>query len=306
MSQSGTVAACVRRYLSHLTARRAPGLSSRKASLRSFVRVRGRMPAVELRASHLTDWLDARDDWSPGTRATAWGRVRACLRWNVAEGHIPADPLDRMKRPARYARSVRGADYVLPPRLSALLIAKAPPALADLLAALARTGARPGELTNATAENYRPAIKAVVHRGDALPPLYVHKTARRGGVTRDRVIRLDDETAKVARRNARSGGLLFPAWDGGRWTPSRLSRSWDRLCRSPAVQGWLDKRGHQRRRVVPYSFRHTWITDAVGNNVSPQLIADLAGTSVAMIERHYSHVRDDEKAMRRAFVLATR
>lgn len=36
-----------------------------------------------------------------------------------------------------------------------------------------------------------------------------------------------------------------------------------------------------------YTFRHTAITNAIDNGFSPMVVAKLAGTSVAMIEKTY-------------------
>ncbi len=42
--------------------------------------------------------------------------------------------------------------------------------------------------------------------------------------------------------------------------------------------------------LVLYSFRHTYITNQLLNGVTPQVLADTCGTSINMIDKHYSHI----------------
>jgi len=42
---------------------------------------------------------------------------------------------------------------------------------------------------------------------------------------------------------------------------------------------------------MPYTFRHSVITDLVHQGLDLLSVAQLAGTSVRMIEQHYGHLR---------------
>ena len=42
--------------------------------------------------------------------------------------------------------------------------------------------------------------------------------------------------------------------------------------------------------IVAYSYRHTYITDALQRGVAIATVAELVGTSVAMIQKHYGHL----------------
>jgi len=42
--------------------------------------------------------------------------------------------------------------------------------------------------------------------------------------------------------------------------------------------------------VVLYTLRHCWITDAIVGGVDLLTVAKMAGTSLAMIEKHYGHL----------------
>ena len=51
--------------------------------------------------------------------------------------------------------------------------------------------------------------------------------------------------------------------------------------------------GTENRNLVPYSFRHYFITQKLVNGLSHRQVADMCGTSIAQIERTYYHVDDD-------------
>ena len=48
--------------------------------------------------------------------------------------------------------------------------------------------------------------------------------------------------------------------------------------------------------VTAYTLRHSVITDLVTNGLDLLTVAQLSGTSVAMIEKHYGHHREDHAA----------
>ena len=47
------------------------------------------------------------------------------------------------------------------------------------------------------------------------------------------------------------------------------------------------------RDVVPYSFRHYFITQKLVNGLSHRQVADMCGTSITQIEKTYYHINDD-------------
>ncbi len=52
------------------------------------------------------------------------------------------------------------------------------------------------------------------------------------------------------------------------------------------------KRAGIRSTITLYSFRHLWISEMLMAGVDVLLVARMAGTSVAMIERVYGHFRN--------------
>ena len=55
-----------------------------------------------------------------------------------------------------------------------------------------------------------------------------------------------------------------------------------------------------KRDLVPYSFRHYFITQKINSNVMPTAVAEMCGTSVAQIEKTYYHTTK-EKMITNAF-----
>jgi len=297
-----TSGACVQRWIGSLM-HRAPSTGKvARSLLATFVKHLGHIRAPDLTGGVVLDWTESRPTWSFSTRYEALAKLRTCMKWNERNHYIRVDPLARMLTPVAYRKGIRGAEYVLHPALLGLLLAGAEGQWHDLLITLSRTGARPSELTKAQRFNYRPDEHAICHRGDETRG-YVHKTAKskRGG-ERDRWIYLDDEVDGIVKRNAARGPRLFPAPGGKEWTSDRLFYQWEALLRTPEVVDWMTTNDVQRHHVIPYSFRHTFITSAISNGKPIKLIADLCGTSVAMIERHYCHASADRAAMRKAYL----
>jgi len=78
----------------------------------------------------------------------------------------------------------------------------------------------------------------------------------------------------------KKGNLVFPSPKGGFISFHNYSqRAWDKT---------LEKAGIERKN--PYQTRHTFITLALQNGLTPQDVAKLVGTSPKMIFEHYAGV----------------
>lgn len=84
-----------------------------------------------------------------------------------------------------------------------------------------------------------------------------------------------------------TGAVLRNSW-GKAWTTTAAHHNFKRLRR---VAGGV--------KVIPYSYRHTFATRWLLAGGSIKVLADLLGTSVLMLERHYGHLDADPEAMRR-------
>lgn len=141
------------------------------------------------------------------------------------------------------------------------------------------------------------ALSLVPLRPGALAALTVASFDKRLGVLtigedkagRDRRIKLPPQTAGYFAEQAKdklpSAHLLLRA--GGKpWDKD----AWKKPVKAAAKAGGLPD------SVTAYSMRHSAITDLVTSGLDLLTVAQLSGTSVAMIERHYGHLRADHAA----------
>ena len=161
---------------------------------------------------------------------------------------------------------------------------------AVLLRLLEHTGARPGELYNATAADWDATLGAFIYQASDEPEKeegFTHKTARKG---KDRVIFISDPALRgiieVLCKKHPEGPVLRNIV-GEPWTDNAVH--W-RLSE-------LKKKLGLRPEVTPYSYRHTSITDMLLAGQAPALVAEAHGTSVQMLQRHYGHLDGHKQAM---------
>lgn len=293
----GTVGACYRRWIDHIASVRPRSLQQYRCRVQPFARLHRDLTLTDVHPRHVFDWVTAQDGWNPSTRCNRFTTVKMMFRFNALHHGVP-DPLSAAMCPPSWTVQARGPEYVLERNLIQFLIRHAEPALADVLRVLANTGARPGEVVNAEAWHLQPG-GYILFKGDATRG-YLHKTARRRrGRAVDRKVFLDAESLQIARRNGAQYGWLFPSPLGRQFRMNNLAQRFDRLKQSRAVARHLRSLGREPQTVLLYSFRHTYITRCVGRGIPIKTIADLCGTSVKMIEEHYSHAFDDDEVMGR-------
>ncbi len=75
------------------------------------------------------------------------------------------------------------------------------------------------------------------------------------------------------------------------FTQPRNGRAWDRHSVSERFRA-IRKRARVRQSITIYLFRHLWISEMLMAGVDVLLVARMAGTSVAMIERVCGHFRN--------------
>jgi len=148
-----------------------------------------------------------------------------------------------------------------------LLLRHAAGAVADLMAGMMLTGARPGDLTHARCSQYDSRTQSVT---------FTAKRAIRTVPLSQAAVSLFDRLAQHKRPEA----WLFTRDDGKPWAHS----DWDELVRAAAAKAGLPA------GVCLYTLRHGFITQALMDGMSTFDVARLSGTSLAMIERHYGHL----------------
>jgi len=106
---------------------------------------------------------------------------------------------------------------------------------------------------------------------------------------RDRRIKLPAGTAAFFEERAKDklpAAPLFARSDGKAWNKD----AWKWPIKEAAQAAGLPD------IVTAYAMRHSVITDLVTAGLDLLTVAQLSGTSVAMIERHYGHLRADHAA----------
>ncbi|MFK3846532.1 integrase arm-type DNA-binding domain-containing protein [Stenotrophomonas sp. NPDC078853] len=168
-------------------------------------------------------------------------------------------------KPLKDAGQRRGL-YLEREQRRALLDAAVGP-VRDLIECVALTGCRPGD-------------PAICLRSD-----YDGRTAsvRFRSKDHDRKIPLSPSAGAMFDRLAK-GKLpkahLFTQDGGKAWTAD----AWSDPVREAAARAGLPA------GVTLYTLRHCWITDAIVGGMDLLTVAKLAGTSLAMIEKHYGHL----------------
>lgn len=231
---------------------------------------------VRLDKLRVADVRRFRDSLVAGrTKATAnriMRRVKAALSWSYRNQLTPSDTAWRHV-PAFPAADGRRDVYLTLEQRRAIL-AECPAALTVFLTALLHTAARPGELAAATVGDFNRKQKT----------LCLVSNKGRDGVPRARHVDLTDEAADLLAKHARLRMKTLPLLvndQGNAWQ----KKHWAELLRRAVAAA--RKRGTLPDDIVPYSFRHSVITDWLRGGMNVGDVAKQAGTSIVMISRTY-------------------
>lgn len=314
--EQNTVRVVLETYLRHIATRKKPGtVEIRQRCFEPFVNWNpdGRGCVGERAVGTLTHFLvyrflehmetprpQARKKPQPGRKWLGWseGSQRNCVQgltaamnWAVRTGLIPKNPLADMEKPA--SRS-RGADALMghtPEEIEAnhqRVLAAAPPDFRPFIQALKDTGARPGELAAATADDFDPDLGAFVFQkeGTRRKERFSHKTATKG---KDRVIVLSGPTAETVKRLVKEHrtGPVFRRKRGGVFKKFHYVGLFTRLQKKLK---WGE--------VTCYSYRHTYATELLKAGMDVDTLAHLMGNSPVVIRLHYSHLLADKRGLK--------
>ena len=104
-----------------------------------------------------------------------------------------------------------------------------------------------------------------------------------------RRILIPAETAAILKaqvRNKLPGARMFTQADGRAWSKDYWKRGFKAAVHAAGLPG----------DATAYTLRHSTITDLVSGGLDLLTIAQISGTSVLMIERHYGHLRQAHAA----------
>lgn len=278
-----TVAEACRRYVKdRLTVKGEATAEDAEGRFRRFVYDApiGKLELPSLRTVHLTDWrnglvdVDEEDDDPDAERKAKdsanrnLATLKAALNMAYRMGLVSSTA--QWDRVESFQMVGRRRERFLTVAERNKLIDAASPALTRLLLAVLETAARPGELASATVGDLDPAGLLSVD-----------------GKTGQRVIPLSPKALAHLKSCAGSRPMdarLLTRPDGNHWTRF----DWrDEMKEARKTAGLPDD-------VVLYNLRHVAISEMLIGGVDLMSVARIAGTSVAMIQRHYGHLVKDE------------
>ncbi len=268
------------RYLSWLKAHRGKRTHyGRILHLRRFAAIHGPSPAIETTADDLQGFLSGMGEngASVDLRHKHEASIRAAYRWGVRykhlpEGFAPFATLEPIRPPVKalLESDLPTADQVRD------IFSHAGPNLSDFLAVQHATGARTGELYAANVGEYQPRTRQIV--------LQRHKRETTMREPIPRVITLNGRADEIVSRLCQgrsSDEPIFRSAKGRRWRSELMSHHWKKVRVAIGLPG----------HITPYSFRHLWISEALMAGLDTALVAKMAGTSIAMIEKVYGRFR---------------
>lgn len=244
-------------------------------------------PALKLTEAQIDGWRKAliktpaipQDKRKPATKPRSPASVnrdmstfRAALNLGLENRHFTSDAawvrkLKPIEGAGRRRRVYLDADQ------RRRLIEAAPPDVAAFIRALCLLPLRPGAMASLSVADFDKRLRTLVIGKD-----------KEG---EDRVISLPRVTADFLATQARDklpAAPLLARADGKRWDKD----AWKGPIRDAVGAAGLPA------NATAYSLRHSTITDLVRGGMPTLTVAQISGTSVAMIEKHYGHLVQED------------
>jgi integrase/recombinase XerC len=297
-----TVAEVVRLYLQHSLADGVHSPDSHRERARGlglFSAAYATLPADQLKAYHLTDWIAAHPSWrSNATKKGKADAVRACWQWAVDEERLPRNPFKKVK----FQAPERRPD--LPDDVLELVARLANKRFEAAVRFLRLTGCRVSELCR--------ACWADVDLGRGVWVIPRHKTRRHTG--RAKVVALVPEAVELLRTLMALAGAGRPDAAVVVAEPTPIARPiflnnrgkpWTRRTLGQQLAR-LKKRHGIVEPATLHGIRHRFGSAGVAAGAPLKLIAaQLGHASVTTTERYYVDLANELDAVRRAAQLAT-
>jgi integrase len=242
----------------------------RSITFRWFCQAMGHLPVEELRAYHLTDWVDNHPRWkSVATRRAKASSVKAAFAWAARMERIKVNPFQNV----RYREADRRPE--MPDGLFDQTIRLANRQFAWALRWLRLTGCRCSELCRAK--------WADINEVRGLWTVPRHKSRRY--TCRPKLVALVPEAMELLKELPRRCEYVFLNAHGKPWGKGSLPRALIRLReRFPELDAACSLHG----------IRHRMATEAIANGAPIKLIAEQLGHATTVItERSYYHASAD-------------
>jgi integrase len=140
------------------------------------------------------------------------------------------------------------------------------------------TGCRPFEASCLLVSDFQPAARRCVIPYERMP-----RSKRSKSREKDRIIYLDSEAFSLVRTSCEGRGpeeRIFTMPNGKPWYKDTIGNKWGDVRRKVKFP----------KGIMPYSYRHSWITDALTSGIPAAIVAEFCGTSIAMIDKTYGHL----------------
>jgi integrase len=236
----------------------------------------------KLRTTTVKAWLDAMLDDDGDEEDLRRSKDSANRNLNTLKAALNLALTDRLvatdagwKTVKPYLKAGRRRQRFLDKADRAKLLAECDDDLRDLVTALLLTGARAGEIANANAGDLDVA----------------QGTLRLSGKTGARTVTVSTAALTFFKTKTTSklpaAPLLADAY-GNRWNKDSWKKRFKEAVRAAGLP----------EDVVMYTLRHVAISEMIAAGMDSFLVAKLAGTSTAMIDKHYGHLRHDQTRAR--------
>jgi len=197
--------------------------------------------------------------------------LRAALNLALENGHVTSDHAWRTKlAPIKNADKRRDIYLTIADRRS--VIAHADEDLAAFLKALCLIPLRPGALAKLCVQDFDSELRTI------------HVGQDKAGHSRK--LSLPEKTSEFFKEQAKSKLPLAPLLS------RKTGTAWNKDAWKDPVKDAV-RAAEVRVDATAYSFRHSVITDLVHSGLDTLTVAQLAGTSVAMIEKYYGHLTQE-------------
>ncbi len=238
----------------------------------------GKLALEKLRTSHLAKWMndqiddddDADDEDIRRSKDSAnrnLATLKAALNLALNNRLVATDA--GWKTVKAFSKvGARRKDAFLGMEQRTALLKACPDDLKLLVKAMLLTGARPGELATLNASDFDKRLGCLTLRGKTGARTVAISTAASAFFT------------EIAKDKIGAAPMLATSY-GQRWNKD----SWKKIFKDAVDAAKLSS------AVVMYSLRHTAISEMILAGMDSFIVAKLAGTSVAMIEANYGHLK---------------
>lgn len=242
----------------------------------------GSTPLDKLRTDRLREWMDAQLDDDGDEEDLRKSKDSANRNLNTLKAALNLALKDRLthsdagwKTVSPFPKAGRRRVRFLAPAERTELLSKCEPDLAALVKSLLLTAVRPGEIATASAGDFDKGQGTLTLTGKTGPRTVTLSTAAVAFMTEQSKDKLP------------AAPLLTDAF-GNRWNKDAWKKSFRDACRAAKLPD----------DVVMYTLRHVAISEMIAGGVDSFVVAKLAGTSTAMIDKHYGHLRHEQTRTR--------